>query len=161
MSIKLMSAVWQHAPVKGGQLLVLLALADHADDNGLCWPGVPSLAKKSRLTERQVQRILRKLEKQALVITEGESGPFGCNTYLVVSDRGDKMPPVTLVSLGGDAGVAGGVTPMSPKPSLESSIESSGTEEDTSSRTLAKLMKDRRRNGLPPTVLRALEAHER
>ena len=34
MSIKVQSHVWEHSPAKGGELLILLAIADFADDNG-------------------------------------------------------------------------------------------------------------------------------
>jgi hypothetical protein len=40
MSIRVMTAVWDHADVSGGDLLVLLAMADFAaDDGGRSTPG--------------------------------------------------------------------------------------------------------------------------
>jgi len=39
----------------------MLALADFANDQGECWPSVPVLAEKARLTERQTRRVLDKL----------------------------------------------------------------------------------------------------
>lgn len=41
--------------------LVLLALADIADDSGHCWPSVSMLSKKVHASERNVRRILHKL----------------------------------------------------------------------------------------------------
>lgn len=35
-------------------MLVLLALADYANDGGYCWPSLTQLAKKTRLSRRQV-----------------------------------------------------------------------------------------------------------
>lgn len=61
MSIKVMSRVWAQSSRKDGELLVLLALADFANDQGECWPSMPVLAHKARLTERQVRRVLDKL----------------------------------------------------------------------------------------------------
>jgi helix-turn-helix protein len=58
MSIKVMTRVWDHSRHKGSQLVLLLALADHADDDGVCWPATPHLAQKIRMSERQTQRIL-------------------------------------------------------------------------------------------------------
>ena len=40
MSIKRMNAVWNLSKQSGSALLVLLALADRADDDGFCWPGL-------------------------------------------------------------------------------------------------------------------------
>lgn len=44
--------------------LVLLSLADHSDDYGLCWPSVECVAKKCGLDERNVRRNLRELERR-------------------------------------------------------------------------------------------------
>ena len=38
MSIKVMTTVWAEAPYQGGALLILLAMADWADENGY-WVG--------------------------------------------------------------------------------------------------------------------------
>lgn len=62
MSISIMSAVWQHAEQSGSALLMLLALADYANDDGVCWPKVGTLAQKTRLSQRQSIRLLMKLE---------------------------------------------------------------------------------------------------
>ena len=51
-----MSQVWKHSKHAGGSLLVLLALADFANDEGICYPSQKTLAKKSRLSGRQVRR---------------------------------------------------------------------------------------------------------
>lgn len=52
MSIKYMNAVWNNSKQTGTRLLVLLAIADHANDEGIAWPGMSSLAKKARLKNR-------------------------------------------------------------------------------------------------------------
>ncbi len=50
--------------------LVLMALADEADDQGYCFPGVPHLAAKCSIGERTVQRILRRLARDHYVSIE-------------------------------------------------------------------------------------------
>jgi hypothetical protein len=55
MSIAVMSKVWKDAPQTGTELLVLLALADWADDRGTCWVKIVNLAKKARISERSAQ----------------------------------------------------------------------------------------------------------
>jgi hypothetical protein len=57
-----MARVWAHSSRKDGELLVLLALADFSNDQGESWPSIPNLAQKARLTERQLRRVLAKLE---------------------------------------------------------------------------------------------------
>ena len=58
-----MTRVWTHSRAAGGELLIMLALADFADDDGgNCFPSIPMLARKARLTERQTRRVLINLE---------------------------------------------------------------------------------------------------
>jgi len=69
MSIKVMSAVWEGSPYDGGKLLLHLALADRADDEGVCWPSIPTLAKKIRVSDRHVQRMMREMEDDGQLVT--------------------------------------------------------------------------------------------
>lgn len=63
VSIKVASRVWDLATHRRGtELLTLLALADFSDDNGESYPSLAQLAKKVRLTVRQLCHILHSLE---------------------------------------------------------------------------------------------------
>lgn len=68
MSVKVMAEVWAlDLPV--GEMIVLLALADHAHDDGSkCFPGVNYLAWKTCTDRRSVQRNLRRLESKHLIL---------------------------------------------------------------------------------------------
>jgi len=90
-----MSRVWDSADSSLGELLVFLALADHANDKGFCWPGVEGLAKKSRLSERQTRYILRNLEKKGYIRTLIQQGPRGCNMYEITLGEGAVSAPPT------------------------------------------------------------------
>jgi hypothetical protein len=68
MSIDLMSRVWKHSAHSGTELLVLLALADMANDEGICWPGKTRLAEKCRVSKRQLKRIISSLEASGELI---------------------------------------------------------------------------------------------
>lgn len=84
MSIRIMAAVWDHAEAEGGELLVLLALADHAGDDGWCYPSVAGLAQKARLSTRQVRTCIRRLEAKGLVLCPSKTGGRGgTNRYRV------------------------------------------------------------------------------
>ena len=52
------------------QKLVLMALADYADDNGYCWPSNKSIAKRCCISSRTVQRRIRELVEKDLLIVE-------------------------------------------------------------------------------------------
>ena len=70
MSIKLMTAVWDREDLSSTQKLVLLALADWANDEGLCWPSIERVAKKSSLKKRAVQLAIRSLEEMQFIRRE-------------------------------------------------------------------------------------------
>ena len=75
MSIRLMSQVWEDVRIQSqAELLVLLALADHARDDGLCWPSMRTIAAKARIEERSAQRILRRLIENGLVELVSKGG---------------------------------------------------------------------------------------
>ncbi len=82
-----MSAVWDFGPQKQGPLLVMLALADYANDQGECWPSMKSIAEKARMTERGAQKILRQLEADGWVKIETGNGRKGCNRYAINHER--------------------------------------------------------------------------
>lgn len=67
MSIKLMTAVWEREDLSSTQKLVLLALADWANDEGLCWPSINRLAIKTSMAGRSVQRLIRDLEQMGFI----------------------------------------------------------------------------------------------
>lgn len=72
-----MTEVWGNGDeeLTDNKLLVLLALADHANDDGICWPSLPTIAKKSRLSESQARRILKWLrEKKYIEVVETGNG---------------------------------------------------------------------------------------
>lgn len=60
--------------------LVLLSLADNADDSGICWPSIAYLSRRTHLSPRTVQRILRELEKLHLLTKKVRTGDFGRQT---------------------------------------------------------------------------------
>lgn len=70
-------AAWKYAPVAGSELLVLVALADNADDDGVAFPSYAHLAQKTRLSERQVKRIVKSLVDQKLVTVRQHGGKVG------------------------------------------------------------------------------------
>ncbi len=100
MSIRLMSQVWEDTRIESqAELLVLLALADHARDDGLCWPSMRSIAGKARIEERSAQRIIRRLIEKGLVELVSQGGCIdGCNTpnrYRVIGSEPRQTHGVT------------------------------------------------------------------
>jgi hypothetical protein len=57
MSISIMTLVWSESQHKGSELLLLLAIADNANDQGIAYPSLRTLAKKTRMSRRNVIRV--------------------------------------------------------------------------------------------------------
>jgi hypothetical protein len=76
MSIKVSTWVWKHAKHRGTQKLLLLALADFANDSGVCWPSVGSLSDRIGEGERHVHRLIKELVASGdlLVVPGGGRG---------------------------------------------------------------------------------------
>ncbi len=83
MSIKRMTDVWDKSTHTSSDLLLLLALADMANEDGHCWPGIETLCKKTRLSESTVIRRTRAIEKSGELIVK-RNRRHG-NKYLVVT----------------------------------------------------------------------------
>lgn len=93
MSVRVTSWIWEHSPVEHrGDLLVLLVLADHAQDDGAgAYPSVGTIARKARLSERGARLALRNLEAGEAIQRIGR-GPTGTFVYRV-SMGGQPLPP--------------------------------------------------------------------
>jgi len=66
---------------------VLMAIADHADDDGYAWPGMKRIAEKCSMEKRTVQRHVEKLQEQQLLKVESRQrhdGSSSSNGYTVV-----------------------------------------------------------------------------
>ncbi len=95
MSIEKMTDVWKYSQFGGPKLLLLLAIADMADDDGYCWPSIIHLAFKIRRSERSTQKmmaqILRARPKELVIAKAGGVGARWnqTNRYKVVIQAHD------------------------------------------------------------------------
>lgn len=75
MAVRILSQVWDGYPGGGSDLLALLALADWSDDDGRCWPSIAAIARKTRLSRSQAQRVVHRLiETGAVSVTGNTTG---------------------------------------------------------------------------------------
>ncbi len=84
-----MSRVWDESIHNGTALLLLLAIADHANDDGLCWPSVATLAAKARVQERQAQNLIAQLEASGELVVRRGHGRRNTSIYVVaIGEKG-------------------------------------------------------------------------
>jgi hypothetical protein len=98
MSVTVMAWAWKQ-DLTSTEKIVLVALADRADDDGLCWPGHKSLSTKCGLNRRTIVRVVDRLANKGLISIERrhrEDGSLMSNRYVLhVNDmvQGDEAPP--------------------------------------------------------------------
>lgn len=84
MSIKIMTWVWDNSPYKDDSLIVHLALADWAGDDGVCWPKQETIAHKARCSVEHVRRVTKRMVVDGyLEITQPSKGPGSSHRYLL------------------------------------------------------------------------------
>lgn len=141
MSIRVLNLVWEHSKQRGRALLVLLAIADFADDTGRAFPGVETLAKKGRMSERNTRYVIATLEASGELAIDRGAGRNGTHLYRVMvtpnlelfeQGRGQRLPrgaKFAPPAMGGTDGVqpasARGAIAVAPEPSVNV-IEPSG-----------------------------------
>ena len=67
MSIEALNWAWDQPVAKAANKLVLLALADHANSDGECWPSMKRIAERSDISARHVSRAINELIDLGLV----------------------------------------------------------------------------------------------
>jgi hypothetical protein len=122
-----MSRVWEIGPNDKSEILVLLAIADFCNDDGECWPSVSGLARKARMTERGIQKIIVRLIQRGWLHVTPNAGRKGCNLYRVLTPNHvhpEQSSPRTREHVPPNR-VPKTPEPRSPEPSIEPSIEPS------------------------------------
>ncbi|MDR0216167.1 MAG: helix-turn-helix domain-containing protein [Comamonas sp.] len=94
-----MNAVFDRYPNGGGEMLLALALADHASDDGTrVFPSIRGLAEKTRQSERSVQYQLRRMQEAGwLILVNAGNGGRGMHSEYRISNewiKGEEIAPL-------------------------------------------------------------------
>lgn len=144
MSIRAMHWGWAQS-LPPSQKIVLLALCDIADDDGLAWPSIRTIAKKCCVSTRTAQRVVRKLEQDGYLARSSRTTSAGRTTssayQLALPCKGVKLTPSPTSGRGRVSAVTpSGVTPMSPpEPPKERSKEPARARAKVSSPAAARM----------------------
>ena len=85
-----MTRVFKERETKGSERLLLLALADNANDECTCWPSMQTLANKCNLTRRFVIKLLASLEARGYVTSQvrmGADHKYTSNLFTLHPDK--------------------------------------------------------------------------
>ena len=146
MSVKCSSWVWEHSRATGTARLVLLALADTAHDDGRCWPGVESVARKCRVSASTVKRAVTTLvEIGELAVTDRGKQT---NLYLLTLSCGLNLTPQKPALVGSSGSLVGSSctlvgSPVTPKPleNRKRTIRSDGSRSKEHATELAPILR--------------------
>jgi len=136
MSAKVLSYVLENSKLSGSARLLMAVLADMSNNDGECWPGKASIARRVNVSTRQIIRLTQECERQGelRVLPPAELG--GQNHYLIIGIAPDvrvrrarkprkKLERIRREDVSSDTGVTTDtsvtplVTPVSPKLSTE------------------------------------------
>lgn len=76
MSIKAMVWAWEQ-DVTSTEVLVLLSLADHANESGMCWPSQKYLALKTKLGRQAINAVIGRLRDKGMLEIMGRKDSVG------------------------------------------------------------------------------------
>ena len=85
MTPAIVEELWEYSMLKGSSLLLILAIARHANHDGTgAYPSLATLKRLTRLSHSQVCLLLRQLAEEGhLAVTHG-GGPGGTNVYTIL-----------------------------------------------------------------------------
>jgi hypothetical protein len=83
MSVEVQALIWKHAPYRGNTLIAFLALGDWSDDEGVSWPKMASLAKKSRQSIRNAHYAVELLKRDRFLSIESHRGAGKHNQFRI------------------------------------------------------------------------------
>lgn len=122
MSIKIMSQVYESDIEDIYEHSVLMALANHCDDDGVCYPSMARIARLARVRERGCRKIIQRLIQRGIITVEYNAGPRGTNVFMLHLTPGTSCLPVPDTPGTGQQGPRHGTAktpaPHAPEPSI-------------------------------------------
>ena len=131
MSIRIMTTIWDEGPANQSERFVLLALADYANDAGECWPSVSGVARKTCLSPRGVQTIIKRLVASGWLSVDVGGGRKNCNVYRIQTPQHmhplkSETPQITAQTPQMDAGNPAAYAPEPSTTVIKPSVEKIG-----------------------------------
>ena len=100
MSVKALAWAWVQ-DIPATTKMVLMALADHADDDGVCWPGIKGVSEKCGLNPRSVRRHISRLCHMGLIESVPRyrsDGSRTSNLFILKMQPSQNIPDLELAT---------------------------------------------------------------
>lgn len=100
----MIAAVFESETLGPTDRLVMLALADHAGDDGICYPSIARLCQRTGLGERAVQGIIKRLKDAGHITAKIGGGRGNATAYTIrlnpapdaPIETPHQMPPISI-----------------------------------------------------------------
>jgi hypothetical protein len=98
MSVHATSWAWQVPDLDREELLVLLCLADHANEEGVCWPSLPLIARRARMHRITATRVVDRLVELGVIARLERGGGRKSTRYKLMMFAAPRYPvePTTI-----------------------------------------------------------------
>lgn len=172
MAVMLMAQAFNVNVGSAGKKLVLLKLADNANDNGECWPSYQHIADQCEISKRSAMNYINELIADGLVQKKLRKGPKGnsTNVYIVTLGGERAAPPSEIPAPHGEpaapdseSAAPGGSEPAAPgishsSESVSESVTCSSEETDSPEEKLLPLIcKDKSEYHVDPEFVAEME----
>jgi hypothetical protein len=116
VSYKVTDWVWRESESRNGARLVMLAIADRADEDGRAWPSVEDIAERTRLSRRAVQKGVAELIGLGELEVDQGGGRARANRYRIIP-KGRTSDAVSRTERTGEQRTSDAVTGQEPRTS--------------------------------------------
>ena len=117
MSIKIMSWVLDHSPYEGKARLIHVVLADHANDDGVCWPSQVKIAARAGCSVEHVRVTVKQMiEDDYVEITSVSKGTGNAQKYLLKNPKSVGVVGLEVPQVGRQVPQVDGISTPNPSP---------------------------------------------
>jgi hypothetical protein len=102
MSYQAIDWVLRHSRTTLGSRLILLTIAHHMNSDGTCHPSLGLLASETKISKRQIQRLLPRLERRGELVVSRTRGRGKPNSYQLPKLEEKVTHDVTFLERKGD-----------------------------------------------------------
>lgn len=107
MSTHILSACWSLTGMSSTQKLVLISLADQANDDGVCWPSIRRMSERTCLSDRAIRDAIVWLSESGVLAVEHRYN--SSNVYTISANKfrhvpADSAPPAPSLPPAPNAG---------------------------------------------------------
>ena len=154
--------VWANSKQKGSPLLVLLAIADAANQQGEnSYQSVATLASMARISESTTHRALACLLESGEVVEVGVHSQYGTKIYALSSTLKGGVNLTPPPEEGGVTGASGGVSPVTPEPRTNPTTPTTTSTSPQSTPSVREEVRGKMTKSWKPTIEASNEALSR